>query len=189
MEYEVKRKLVELSRARRDEISDAKGAEYTKTGKEYKEGGDILANFKTNADRFGQSPFTVLGVYLGKHFDSVENFIKDLSHVKNYEEALEVAFSGEGIISRLDDIANYVDLLESLLFEYQLHPFSVAVTPEEEPREFDEPDYTVEPVEQVEPETEDEQLALEVEEAATAELAKFVGPGSPFKGSREVGNG
>jgi hypothetical protein len=185
VDYRTKQSLVQLSRQRRDAVSDAKGQEYTQTGAEYTDGGDVLTNFKRNAERFGQNPFTVLGVYMGKHFDSIENFIKQLNNAESYEDAVQLAFSGEGIISRLDDAANYLDLLEALLYEYELHPFSFGGDDGEATTES--PALAVVEDESLDMPSDD--LAAEVEAEAKAELVDFVGPASPFKGTREVGNG
>jgi len=189
MEYDLKRQIIAAARERADMISDEKGREYTQTGDEYQKSGDILANFKRNAERFGVSPITVLGVYMGKHFDSIENFIQEIVTKTSYEDAVELVFSGEGIISRIDDARNYLDLMECLLFEYQLHPFSVnaeALAPAEVAEENEQLSLDGEAEE---PEAE-QTLEEFVEESMNAELADLsdLTP-SPFQGSREVGNG
>jgi hypothetical protein len=172
VDYEVKRQLLSLARDRRDGLSDQKGAEYTKTGQQYQEGGDILANFKRNAERFKVNPITVLGVYMGKHFDSIENFISEIVQCESYEDAVTKVMEGEGIISRIDDAANYLDLLEALLFEYNLHPFSFALdgeAVEDEPEEsLDVPD--------------DEDVP---EASSPVDLDDLI----PFRGSHETGIG
>lgn len=74
-------------------------------GKEYSKGStDALYNFKEVAQRLGLTPNQTLLVYLEKAMFSVEKWVKDgqLS-------------SGETIISRLDDVRNYCDLLEALI--------------------------------------------------------------------------
>lgn len=115
--------IVERANERRAGLSDQKGAEYTQLGEDYQNDDvDCLANFKSVAERFGISPLMALGVYMGKHFDSIETFIAEIGKMESYEQALLKTVEGEGIISRLDDARNYLDLMEALLAEYYLHP-------------------------------------------------------------------
>jgi len=77
-------------------------------GKEYSKGikTDVNFNFKEIATRLGLTKEQVLMVYLGKAMLSIEKWILDgeLS-------------SGETLVSRLDDLRNYADILESFLYE------------------------------------------------------------------------
>jgi len=116
-----KLQVVDTANRRRGAISAEKGPEYTGEGKNYAEG-DILANFKNVASTVGSSPITVAGVYANKHWDSLSTFIRDLPQVETAAEARALVERGEGIVSRLDDLRNYMDLLECLLVEYRLHP-------------------------------------------------------------------
>lgn len=104
MNYEERQKIIEEATKRRFELLFNKGKEYS-VGSE-----DINFNFKEIAKRLGTrlagTPEYVCLVYLYKHLLSLEKWAKDgeLS-------------SGETIISRLDDIRNYLDILESLIQE------------------------------------------------------------------------
>jgi hypothetical protein len=126
-----RRQIFELANARRFGITEEKGPEYSGAGSNYSaDDADCLANFKNVAARIGSNPITVLGVYMLKHIDSVNTFIKELERVENLEQALDLVYAGEGIVSRLDDARNYLDILESLLWEFGLHPTLHEITDE-----------------------------------------------------------
>lgn len=72
-------------------------------GKEYANGEDANGNFKRLAPKLGLTPEQVLWVYAAKHIDSIETWLR------TREEGME------GIIGRLDDLRNYVDILESIV--------------------------------------------------------------------------
>lgn len=107
MNYEERQKIIEEATQRRFKLLFNKGKEYS-VGNE-----DINFNFKEIAKRLGTrlagTPEYVCLVYLCKHLLSLEKWAKDgeLS-------------SGETIISRLDDIRNYLDILESLIREKEV---------------------------------------------------------------------
>lgn len=123
MNNATRRGIFERANARRFGITEEKGPEYTGEGSDYQaEDADVLANFKNVAARIGSNPITVLGVYMLKHVDSITTFIQELEKVENLEQALELIYAGEGIISRLDDARNYLDIMEALLWEFGLHP-------------------------------------------------------------------
>lgn len=90
--------LVKKARERRDKILKAKGDDYTN------QNADRLFNFKFIAQLLNISPRVVWGVYFLKHVLAVMN------HVKNNHES-------EPIEGRLDDVANYCDLYEALLYD------------------------------------------------------------------------
>ena len=89
--------LVAESRARQDKLRDTKGQEYIKHDP------DQLDNFKRIAKSLGVHPVTVWAVYAHKHWDSI------LSYLKTRVEG------SESIVGRLDDLGNYLHLLEGLL--------------------------------------------------------------------------
>jgi len=102
MKYLERKKIIETANKRRQSLMINKGKEYS-GGNE-----DINFNFIEVADRLGTrlagtKEFVCL-VYLLKHQLSIEKWARDgkLS-------------SGEDIFSRLDDIRNYLDILESLI--------------------------------------------------------------------------
>lgn len=95
---------------RRRQITVEKSAEYTN------ESEDVLRNFKAIAERLGVHPLLVLAVYMNKHLDSVNTFIKRV-HASPSAEFPDLVQAGEGIISRLDDARNYLDLAECLVIE------------------------------------------------------------------------
>jgi len=76
-----------------------KGADYTRHS------ADRLANFKRNAEAVGVDPLIVWAIYAGKHWDAVMAFIKS---GKTESEPIE---------GRLDDLHNYLYLLEGLVEE------------------------------------------------------------------------
>lgn len=81
-------------------------------GGEYAGSHDRLANFKRGRDRTGAHVYQVLWIYLSKHLDSVETFIKKT--VRGEPQALS-----EPIEGRLDDIINYCLLMKALIKEIQ----------------------------------------------------------------------
>lgn len=101
---------------RRYGIADEKGAEYSQAGVDYREGADTLRNFKSVAERTGMSPVQCLMVYLCKHLDSIATTCREAEGMSDDLRAVRYT-TGEGIISRLDDARNYLDLLECLLVD------------------------------------------------------------------------
>lgn len=81
-------------------------------GGEYAGSDDRLANFKRGQLRTGAHPYQVLWIYLSKHIDSVETFIKDSAAGVNRQRS-------EPIDGRLDDIINYCLLMKALVKETQ----------------------------------------------------------------------
>lgn len=79
-------------------------------GGEYAGSDDRLANFKRGELRTGAHPFQVLWIYLSKHIDSVETYIKDIATGKTRTRS-------EPIEGRLDDIINYCILMKALIKE------------------------------------------------------------------------
>lgn len=116
MQHSSRRVIEEAACVRRYALADAKGAEYSGAGASYRENGaDVLANFKSVAERIGGTPEQVLMTYLLKHIDSINTTVREgaapLPHTHN------VYAAGEGIVSRMDDARNYLDLLECLLID------------------------------------------------------------------------
>lgn len=91
--------LVATARARQDTLLSQKGADYTRRSP------DRLSNFKRNAEAIGLTPIQVWAVYAGKHWDAIMSFVKSGKA------------ESESIDSRLDDLTNYLYLLEGLLKE------------------------------------------------------------------------
>lgn len=79
------------------ELTDSKGAEYAHSS-------DQLANFKRLSSRLSLTPEQILIVYLTKHLDAIENYVRnpwqDLS---------------EPIEGRIDDAILYLCLLKALI--------------------------------------------------------------------------
>ena len=102
MNYKQRKQIIETANKRRQALMLNKGKEYS-GGNE-----DINFNFIEVANRLGTrlagTKEYVCLVYLLKHQLSIEKWARDgkLS-------------SGEDIFSRLDDIRNYLDILESLI--------------------------------------------------------------------------
>lgn len=79
-------------------IQTTKGVDYA--GRE-----DKLANFKKRAAASGISPLQVLSIYMGKHLDSIESFIR------------EGKLESEPIRGRIIDAINYLSFIEPLYSE------------------------------------------------------------------------
>lgn len=75
-------------------------------GREYANSDDQLANFKRLATRLGLTPAQVLMVYLTKHLDSIDSW------VKNPHQDL-----AEPIDGRIDDAILYLILLKAIANE------------------------------------------------------------------------
>lgn len=99
------------------EVSDAKGRDYTRSSE------DVLANFKTVAERIGISPMKSLLVYMSKHSDAIENYIKN-----------DGAFESEPIKGRIIDNINYLILLWCIINENTLGEIEGNETTEEDSR-------------------------------------------------------
>ena len=91
--------LVLQARARQDRLLDVKGADYTRKN------ADRLWNFKQTAREVGITPLQCWAVYAGKHWNSIMAYVQT---GKVESEAIE---------GRLDDLSNYLFLLEGLLQE------------------------------------------------------------------------
>jgi hypothetical protein len=88
-------------------LSTLKGGEYA---------GDVdrLANFKRNAASFGVTPLLIWGVYAGKHWDAIAQYINDFQNNKYRQR-------GEAIEGRLDDLIVYCVLMKALIAEGNNH--------------------------------------------------------------------
>lgn len=75
-------------------------------GKEYANGQDRFGNFKRISQRLGVKPTAVCMVYLTKHLDSIESFIKTGK-----------IHSNERIRGRIVDAITYLTLLHGLFME------------------------------------------------------------------------
>jgi len=106
MNYQQRKKIIEAANKRRQALMLNKGSEYSK-GEE-----DINFNFKEFAKRYGTrlagTPEYSCLHLMFKHQLSIETWAKT-----------GILSSGETIISRLDDIRNYMDILESIIREKQ----------------------------------------------------------------------
>lgn len=89
--------VVARSRERQDRLLAAKGADYTRRSP------DRLSNFKRWADELQLEATKVWAVYAGKHWDAIVAFVKT------------GRAESEPIQGRLDDLHNYLYLLEALL--------------------------------------------------------------------------
>jgi hypothetical protein len=86
-------------------LSDGKSIEYTQSSD------DKLANFKNIGKRFNIDPLAVAGIYMNKHVDSINNYIKTGK-----------ISSGESLKSRLIDIINYSILMIAIEHEKNNDP-------------------------------------------------------------------
>ena len=101
--------LVAAARQRQDALRNTKGQEYIKYD------ADQLANFKRIAESLGIDPLIVWVVYASKHWDSILSFVK-----KRVE-------GSEPIVGRIDDLGNYLHLLEGLLADERTTPLGMAI--------------------------------------------------------------
>lgn len=129
MNSATKQKIVQRANERRGAISDSKGPEYAGSADAYhNDDQDVLANFKRQDVRWGHNTDGLASafIYFGKHLDSIETFGRELRAAMEgnwtREMLLELVGRGEGILSRLDDARNYLDLIECLLADAKLHP-------------------------------------------------------------------
>jgi hypothetical protein len=122
--FETKTRIVNRANERRIGISDEKGPEYTGEAYVLQGGQDanILANFYLRADRGKLSVFSVAQTYAGKHIDSLETALAQLAQSEDISARVKIVNSGEGLVSRLDDLRNYCDLIECILVEEGIHP-------------------------------------------------------------------
>ncbi len=84
-------------------LSALKGGEYA---------GDVdrLANFRRNAENLGLKMEQVWGVYAGKHWDAINQYIKDVGTGKTRERM-------ESISGRADDLIVYLILFKAMCDE------------------------------------------------------------------------
>ena len=99
MTSEIFDKIVAAARQRQDDLLRVKGADYTRHE------ADRLSNFKRAAASVGVTSLQAWAIYAGKHWDAIMAFIKT---GKAESEAIE---------GRLDDLANYLYILEGLINE------------------------------------------------------------------------
>lgn len=81
-----------------------------KKGGEYAGDDDRLANFRRNGAALGLPMETVWAVYAGKHWDAIQQFIKDQRSGKERERL-------EPITGRVDDLLVYLLLFKAMLEE------------------------------------------------------------------------
>ena len=82
------------------QISKNKGKDYSRDNE------DVLYNFKSVGERLGMNPLDVLMIYMLKHQDAIETFVKS----KGQSES-------EPIRQRIIDNINYLTLLYGLIID------------------------------------------------------------------------
>ena len=100
--------IVARMRAAQDVLLKVKGADYT-------DGIDRLANFKSGAVAFGLTPMQVWGVFAKKHIDAIFAFVRNGK------------VESEPIAERIADAINYLYLLQGLIEEPSVPPFTPVV--------------------------------------------------------------
>lgn len=108
MNYENMREQVDFDNIRREKILTGKGREYTNDI-------DALSNFKQNGERLGLHPVQVLAIYMMKHVNSIETYLRQFNGQTTPEGIID---SSEGITGRIDDAINYLELLQLLLRDF-----------------------------------------------------------------------
>jgi hypothetical protein len=99
--HEKYQKLVEETVQQINTLSKLKGGEYA---------GDVdrLANFRRNAENLGLNMEDVWAVYAGKHWDAIQQYVKDLRSGKQRDRL-------ESIAGRADDLIVYCILFKAIL--------------------------------------------------------------------------
>lgn len=101
-------KLVKATIEQINSLSKLKGGEYA--GDQ-----DRLANFRRNAAALGLNMETVWAVYAGKHWDAIQQYVKDLQDGKTRPRA-------ESITGRADDLIVYAILFKAMVEEREAAP-------------------------------------------------------------------
>lgn len=103
MKHKNFKKLLDATIKEIHNLSTLKGGEYA---------GDVdrLANFRRNAVALGLPMETVWGVYAAKHWDAVQQYIKDLNTGKKRKRL-------EPISGRVDDLLVYLILFKAICSE------------------------------------------------------------------------
>lgn len=94
-------KLVQETVHQIEELSRLKGGEYAGDT-------DRLANFRRNATALGLNLEDIWAVYAGKHWDAIQQYVKDLREGKSRERL-------ESISGRADDLIVYCILFKAIL--------------------------------------------------------------------------
>ena len=81
---------------------------FTLKGNEYSGEINRFANFEKLADELNLHPLEIAWVYACKHKDSIATFIKD-----------KTVYSNEDIISRINDLRNYLALIAGMIEKYR----------------------------------------------------------------------
>lgn len=99
-------KLVQETVRQIEELSRLKGGEYA---------GDVdrLSNFRRNASNLGLNLEDVWAVYAGKHWDAIQQYVKDQRTGKKRERL-------ESISGRADDLIVYCILFKAILEDRQV---------------------------------------------------------------------
>lgn len=98
--------LLSSSTERIKSLAALKGGEYA---------GDLdrLANFRRNGESLGLPMETIWVVYAGKHWDALQQYVKDLQSGRERERV-------EPIDGRVDDLLVYLLLFKAMLLERQV---------------------------------------------------------------------
>jgi ribosomal protein L29 len=104
-------KLVNKTWERLHHLRNTKGVEYA--GNE-----DVLKNFKRGAELAGLTPLQVAMIFASKHYDSISTYVRGhaLFAMHMTENPPRMSESIEG---RLDDLINYMLLIQGLIAEDQ----------------------------------------------------------------------
>lgn len=84
-------------------------------GQEYSGSEDKFANFKRLAKKYNVPPEEICGIYMTKHLDSIDSFIRQRRAGKSVRE-IEAGLS-EPISSRIADAVNYLFILKGIIDE------------------------------------------------------------------------
>lgn len=107
-------------------LGATKGYEYR--GREGEE--NVLANFDRLSMKLGVDPMVIIMVYLTKHLDSIDTFVRD------WNKPVKHAMS-EPIESRIDDAINYLILLKADITRVEMEAMKHRNLPGAAPRTTD----------------------------------------------------
>lgn len=93
-------------------------------GKEYANGEDRLGNFKREAIKMGVTPELVCHIYLAKHLDSIDYYVKVVQATGH-----EPTNQSEPIDGRIGDAIVYLMILYAIIAEREAGTLDEAIRP------------------------------------------------------------
>lgn len=107
--FKVRRQLDDLC----VKVLDAKGLAYAQEAVSH----DRLGNFKRSAEFLGCTPLQVAGIFMMKHMDSLQTWVREASEAARVGGPVPSYVGSEPIEQRFVDLRNYIDLLFAIMVE------------------------------------------------------------------------